>query len=294
MFFLLIVPLILAMAVEAVLWKKNSKGPFVSLLGTSFWALVVTVAIWGISFAWMDDQFANVTWGFVGWVSVLALFNIAALAFWVLLMRNLRLSLSQPLSLIKIVAATALSWAIFGDDLGVWEIVLVGTIFGFCVALAYFQGRHEQRERREDYTRGLAFLLCWGIFSVGANLMVRHISGFGVNAITFTGIRYIIVLLMVFMIIGCLYKRRTMATFVSVLRDRIHISIGALIALMSTLWVTLTVGMNVGVLMAIVYAYMPIVIIYSAIVMRERLRWYSYVLIVGLLAATVTLTLLSA
>ncbi|MCL2846804.1 MAG: hypothetical protein FWE38_03880 [Firmicutes bacterium] len=291
--YFLIIPMVLAFAVENILWKRNRLKPLTSLIGNAIWRFVFVMSVFLVFLAIMGDGvFDGLTWGVVGLTFTLHIFGVSAVMLWVKTMQNLCVSIAEPLSLFRIIPLTLLSWVIFGGRLTVWEILLVTLIFLLCGSLGFFQGRTEAD--KGCFKKGVCYIALWTCCVVSMDLIINHMSYTGVHPITFSALRAI-TFLMVASTVFLIFKRGGRITAIkTVLRNKIMIAIGAIFAVHSILFITLLLHIdNVGILTAIGVASVPLVVLWGVVFMRDRLRWYSFVFIAMIVACVAALTIIS-
>ena len=299
--FLLLIPMILAFAIESLLWKKNKLKPLASLIGNAFWRFVFVVGVFLIFFAVTGvSVFDNLTWRIVGFIFLLHVFGVSAVMLMVKIMQNMCVSIADPLTLFRIVPLTILSWLIFGGGLTYQEIILVVLIVAFCSALGFFQGRHEAKLKKQcctpqgDFKKGVLYLLLWSVCVVIMDLIINYMSYTGLHPITFSALRAV-TFLMAASAVFLIFKRgNRVRTILTAIKNRTMIIIGAIFAIHSILFITLLSYIeNVGILIAIGVASVPIVVLCGTLFMREKLKWYSFAFIGLIIACVVLLTIIT-
>ncbi|MCL2846227.1 MAG: EamA family transporter [Firmicutes bacterium] len=150
MIYLLVIPMVIASTAEALLWKKNKRGPLEAAGGSALWGLVLSAVVFAVTVFIGQDVFANITWQNIGLIVAVNVFTIICVGSWVMVLRNMPISIASPISLVRLVFLVFFSWLIFGGDLSIWQILVVGLIFIVCAMLGYFS------ERTPASTPGLA------------------------------------------------------------------------------------------------------------------------------------------
>ena len=289
MFYVLTVALVLIAAIEGICWKANRQSPLDTIFGISVIGVFFALAIFGLSFSWEDAPFANLTWTTVGWTALINVLVIIRVMAWVKILKYVFLSVADPLSLLWLVFLTFFSWLIFGGSLGGWEIGAVALILVSGMALGF--GQRSERGHR-NYKLGLAFLVLWLVAAVTNELLAKQITIEGLAPATYSALRFLIIVPMC-LVLYLVLRRNPIKTLKSVCRDKIIIAISFLFAVGTVVYMTLLVGMNVGVLHSILTAATPLVVLMSIFIFKERLRWYNYIFIALILVGAVGLALLS-
>ena len=307
MFFLLI-PMILALAVESLLWKRNKLKAFTSLLGNAIWRFVFVVLVFLVFLAiYGATAFYGLTWEVVGFTFLLHVFGVSAVVLWVKTMQNMCVSIADPLSLFRIIPLTILSWAIFGGSLSFIDILLVTLIFISCASLGFFQGRHEHILQKEccrpgsttpkpegNFKKGLLYVALWCACFVCMDLILNHMSNTGVHPITFSFLRVVTFLLVVVVLFLIFKKGGRKPALITALKDKNMMLIGLMFAIHSIIFITLLLNMdNVGILSAISVAAIPLVVLCGVFLMKEKIKWYSYIFIAAIVTCVVLLSVLS-
>ena len=316
---LLLVGMIFAFGVESFLWKLNKRSPMATLLILSFWALVVALPAFIIAWAIPSvDLFANLTWGVVGWIALANVFIIICILSWVRVMQFMHVSIADPLSLFRIIPLVFLSFWIFGDPLTVWQVIAVAVIFIMCGALGFVQGRKNTAKEsittdcecepecidvaegapqqkaavRSDFLKGMLFMAIWLVSAVTLDMLVRHIMDHEISIFAQTTISRTIKLVAVVPLFWI--KRQSIHRAIREgITDKLLIIISCLAYLGVLALLTLITTMNVGVFFAIATPIMSVLtILLGVILLKERARWYSYILIAGIIAGAVTLAVL--
>jgi len=286
--------MIIAFAAETILWKRNKLKPLDAVLANAFWRFVAIITVFLVLLIFSDDLFVDLTWEAVGWAFAIQLFGASAIMAWSITLKNMAVSLAQPLSLFRIIPMTLVSFLIFGGGLSFWEIGLVAAIAVFCFSLGYLQGRHETKSVKDgNYKKGLFFLLVWIFCFTSIDLIVMQATRTGVNPITFSAIRSVAFLMASTIIFFSFRKQRAEGLRI-LFKDRNMIFIGIAFAVSSLLFITILTQMdNVGILSAFVVASVPLVVLYGAIFLRDKIKWYNYVFITLIIGCVVALTIIT-
>ena len=314
MVYVLMVGMVLASAIEALLWKKNQHGPLETMVGSALWGSVIASPILIGTIFFYDNIFVGWAWDLIGYTVLVNVFTMICVAAWVMVLRNMPISIANPISLVRLVFLMFFSWLIFGGGLSIWEILLVGGIFFFCAMLGYFQmrgGKNQSTlscscgplgqcgpsctptERQvHNYKMGLLYMGVWLVSLVALEMFAKTVMSRDVIATTYVFIRFWLFFVACIPLIFILRRGRLKQTARAVASPYI-IGIGILWAVASALFNTLLgMGMNVGIVSAINTAAVPLVILGGVLIFKERIRWYSYIFIILILASTVTLSLI--
>ncbi|MCL2570694.1 MAG: hypothetical protein FWE16_05865 [Firmicutes bacterium] len=308
---LLLIPMILAFAMESLLWKRNKLKPLVSLVGNACWRFVFVTSVFLVFFAINGTSvFYGLTWRIVGFTFLLHIFGVSVVMLYVKILQNMCVSIADPLQLFRIIPLTLLSWVIFGGSLSYWEITLVVLIFIFCAGLGFFQGRHENWLRKRccapalngsapsnagNFKHGLLFLLLWTVCVVGMDLIINYMSYTGIHPITFSALRAVTFLGVAFAVFMIFKRGERVKSIWIALKNKKMMAIGAIFAVHSILFITMLLHIdNVGILTSIaVVGAVPIVVLCGTLIMKEKIKWYSYVFITLIVACVVALTLIT-
>ena len=127
--------------------------------------------------------------------------------------------------------------------------------------------------------------------NIGANLLNRHIGGLGVNVFTF-----MIVFTMLCLFFEGLVLIGTKQNLIRVIKEnwKDKIFIGASVgAIWMLFFIPLSLVMNIGLIDAIMVSATALTILASRIFLKEKMRWFSYVLIAIILGCAVVIGILS-
>ena len=311
MYYFLLFPMIIGFASESLLWKRNKLKPLVSLIGNATWRFVFVFSVFMVFFAINGTEvLENLTWEVLGFTLLLHVFGVSAVMLMVKIMQNMCVSIVEPLSLFRIIPLTILSWLIFGGNLSPWEFILVALIFIFCASLGFFQRRHESNLKKAccmpalegsvenleapvgDFNKGLIYMALWTICAVTMDLIINHMSHTGVHPITFSALRAITFLGVAFLVFMIFKRGDRKASLVKAVKNKIMIAIGAIFALHSILFITLLLNVdNVGILAAIGVTSVPLVVLCGTLLMKEKIKWYSYIFIGLIVLCVIILTI---
>ena len=296
--------MIIAFAAETILWKRNKLSTLDALFANAFWRFVFVVLAFFLLWPIMgtDEMFYRVGWETVGWAFAIQIFGAGAIIAWAQTMKNMAVSLAQPLSLFRTIPITLASFLIFRGELSIWQILLVIAISVFCFSLGYFQGRQEIKSTKDgNYKKGVLFLLLWIFCFSSIDIMVQAAARTGANPITFSAIRVFAFFLTSALIYIILRRRHLREGFSNVFKkDRNMKYIGIMFAVSSLLFIVLLAGMpainlprmeNAGVLSALVVASVPLVVLYGVIFNKDRIKWYSFVLMALVIFSVIALTM---
>ena len=288
--------MILAFAAETILWKRNKLKALDSLFANALWRMIFVVAAFLIVWIFTDNIFEGMTWGSVGLAFLIQIFGSTAIIAWSQTMKNMAVSLAQPLSLFRIIPLTLVSLLLFPGETSLWEILLVTGIAIFCFSLGFFQGRLEVKSTKDgNYKKGILYLLLWIVCFVSIDLIVMWATRTEVNPVAFSAVRVVAFFMVATAIFLILKKGGRREAIIAGFKNRNMMFIGVCFAVSSLLFIVLLTGMdNVGVLSALVVASVPLVVLYGVIFNKDRIKWYSYLLIAATVASVVVLSVISS
>lgn len=318
--------MILASACEALLWKKNKRGPLDSFVGMALWGFVLGAVVIAFMPIFEDDIFVNFSWMIIGHTMMVNVFTMICVAAWVMVLRNMPVSIASPISLVRLVFLLFFSWLIFGGDLSIWQILCVVLIFMFCAFLGYFGGRRNGSEtslsctcgpldqcaitcKSPNFKKALVYMAIWVASLVALEMFAQSVMVREIHAPTYVFVRFGLLFFMsipVLIVARLIIKKKRAkevsdeeieiekpGRVMSIYFDKYLIGIGILWALASTFFNALLQTMNVGVISAINTASVPIVVLGGVFLFREKVNWYSYIFIACILALAVGLSFLS-
>ncbi|MCL2177490.1 MAG: hypothetical protein FWB72_06095 [Firmicutes bacterium] len=295
-FIILLIPMILALAAENLLWKRNKLKPLDALVANSVWRFVFIVGAFLVVFAFTGVEiFDNFTPSVLLLsLSINAIGAVAVLA-WVKTMQFMCVSISEPLSLFRIIPLALLSWLIFGGALSTTEILLIIAMFILCASLGFFQGRFETKCKiSPHFARGVLFLLLWVACFVAMDLIVQYATRLELNAFKFSALRATTFVLFCFALVLIVRRGKNLKPIVEALKNTNMILIGLAFAVSSLIFMILLADIgNAGILAALSVASIPLVVLAGVFLMKDRVRWYSYILIAGIVTCVVLLSLYS-
>ena len=313
MTYFLILGMVVAATAEALCWKKNQRGPLDTLIGSALWGAIIATPVLLITLLTADDVFQHVTLAVIGHTLLVNLFTMICIMAWVMVLKNMPISIAKPISLVRLVFLTFFSWLIFGGELGAWQIIMVGLIFVFCSSLGYLQGKDAGTSNtmsctsgplgqcgpscvitckaNPDFKKGLLYMGIWVTSLIALEMFAKTVMETGIRSTTYVFVRFWLLFIVVIPLLF-IYKNGFKKTKAACL-DKYVIAIGILWATVSTFFNTLLgQGMNVGIVSAINTASVPLVIIGGVLIFREKVKWYSYIFIALILACAVVLSLL--
>jgi len=311
MMYLLIVPMVIAGSIEALLWKKNKHGPLDTMVVSAFWGFVLAAVVLPFTVIWNDNVFADITGMTILYTVMVNVFTMICVASWVMVLRNMPISIANPISLVRIVFLLFFSWLIFGGSISIWEIVLVAAIFILCSSLGYLQGRKSSpdsivtaccgplgqcgpsctvpQECTQNFTKGIAYMILWVASLVALEMFATAAIHGGIFPPTYVFIRFGLFFVMSVPLVFIF--RSEVSKNPRVMFNRWLVGIGVLWAIASTFFNTLIRTLNVGIVSAMNTATVPIVVLGGVFIFREKIRWYSYIIIFMILACVVLLSL---
>jgi len=303
--------MVLASSIESLLWKKNKYGPFDTMIVSGLWGFLLGALVLPFAIIWNDNIFANITGMTILYTIMVNIFTIICVAAWVMVIRNMPVSIADPLSLVRLVFLLFFSMLIFGGVISIWEIILVGAIFILCSALGFIQGRKTgansimacscgplgqcgpacvtPAECTQNFTKGIAYMILWVASLVALEMFATAAIRGGIFPPTYIFIRFGLFFVMSLPIV--LVFKSEVVKNPRILFDRWLAGIGALWALASIFFNTLMRTLNVGVVSALSTATVPIVVIGGVFIFKEKVKWHSYIIIFMILACVVTLSL---
>ncbi|MCL2846639.1 MAG: hypothetical protein FWE38_03025 [Firmicutes bacterium] len=294
MFLLLVIPMVLLLTLESLLWKRNRRAPMVSLLGTTVWSLVFVAIAFFATLPFEDTPFQNYSWEIIGFTVLQVTFIICNILLWVKIMRKVPLSVAEPIALFRIILLTVFAWIIFGGALTTVQIILGSVIFLSCMALGYIQGKNKAHLTTDrDMGGGMFLLFLWVLTSVGINLVTQQIMRSGVRPITHATIQNIFILVVVIVMFLIRQPRELGHAFKTILRDRNHIGIGfgGAVGRICFSFALSIFSVNVGLLTAVQVATVALVVALSAVIYKEKVRWYAYPLIIAIIVSATVISL---
>jgi len=296
--------MIIAFALENLIWKRNKLKPLVSLVGSAIWRFVFVMSACLVVFAIIGlDIFDGINPTVVGMTFLLHVFGVSAVLLWVKTMQNMCISVADPLSLFRIIPLTIASWLIFGGTLTYVQVALVVGIFVFCASLGFAQGYHENKQKKiccdiqkhtGDFKKGTLFLLMWCVCVVAMSLIINYMTYMKVNPFGFSALRAVTFLISAFVVFMIFKRGEKLSSVKSAFLDKNMMMIGAAFAVGSLLFIVLLGYFdNVGILEAIGVASVTIVVLCGTLFMKEKLKWYSFILIGLILACVAVLSIIT-
>jgi len=288
--YLLFIPYIAVVVLCSVLYKINKKPVTVTMFMVDLWGLVLITVIFALSFIFYDDHFANFTWEAFGLLTARAVIGVISFIFYLQAIKHLPLAVIKPVQMLRMFPLIFLGEIIWGDVVTLTVLLLAIVVFVSGCLLAIIKGEKKQTTSKQ-YFIGLAWLLLFVVINIGASLLTRHIGGMGVNVFTFA---------VAFTLIGLVFegliligtKQNPLRVIKENWNDKIFIG-----ASVDSIWllffVPLSLVMNIGLIDAIMVSATALTILASRIFLKEKMRWYSYVLIAIILGCAVTIGILN-
>ena len=243
-----------------------------------------------------DGMFDNISWAYIGLTTIQAGLIITNIFLWVHIMRTTPLSVAEPLSLLRVIVLTVLAFLIFQNGvITVTEIVFGSILVAACMLLGYFQGKSKSHLAKDkNYQRGMFLLLAWVACSVTLNLINQHIlQNIRVHSVTHATMQnaFMFVTIVAFLLV--FKTKEFMPTFKSAIKDKnyIGIGLGGVGGRICFFFALSMFGINVGILAALQVASVALVVALSAWLYKERVRWFSYILIAIIIAAATIMSL---
>ena len=297
MFIFLVIPMILFFTLESLLWKRNRKSLTVSLVGVAMWSFIFVGTTFLIFLTFTDGMLENIGWVYMGLTTIQVGLIIGTILLWVQIMRTTPLSVAEPISLLRVIILTVLAFLIFQNaTISTTDIIFGSILLVACMLLGHFQGRDKSHIARDkNFSRGMLYMLGWIACSVTLNLINQEIMmNHRVHPITHATMQNAIMVVGVFAFVLAFKTKQFGTIFKSAIRDKnyIGIGLGGVAGRVCFFFALANFGMNVGVLTALQVASVALVVALSAWLYRERVRWFSYVLIAVIIASAVVMSIM--
>jgi len=292
MFMLLIIGMILFLTFESLLWKKNRKSPLVTLFGTTAWSLVFVGAAFLIMLTFTDNMFANLTWAYFGFLAIQVGLITINIVLWVHIMKVMPLSIAEPLTLLRVILLALFAFWIFSSPLSVPQIILGSAIVLGVMALGLIQGK-KKAFGEENYRKGILLVLLWVASSVTLNLINQHIMRMGVHPMTHPTLQTALMFVAVTAFFIIAKPKEFLPACKTVFTNKIFmgIGLGGVGGRLCFFFALSIFGVNIGILTALQVAAVALVVALSALFYKERVKWYSYVIILIIIGAATALSL---
>ena len=286
----LLIPYILLLGFGNILYKINKQPVLKTMFMVNFWSVLLGAALLGLSFIWTDDPFENLTWTAFGFIVLRSLFGASAFFCFLQAVKRLPVSIVEPVSVAQIFPLLFIGWAVFGDVVTVVAGTLAVVIFVMSVLLGLSAKEKSEQNTPKNYLIGLLWLLGFILLSTGVTTMVRQVGGLGVNVILFVTIHVFIVFAL-----NNIFLLATRQSPLKVLKELHRDKVLMAVTLRDNFWVVfhmpLALMMNIGVLEAILVSSSALTVLLGRVLLKEKIKWHSYVLIAVILVAAVLISL---
>lgn len=291
-YFLLII-MILTNAGETISYKNTKvKNGLDILFGVSFWSLFLSILSLPLSLCIGSGQlFENFNWinfGLISFGTVLALLSIT---FWAKASNDMPMSIAEGVSEIYIAFLTFFSWLLFGGVLTIWHIVLIAVVVLSCLFLAFIQNKQNGKQKNYNYKRGFIFLAFWVIVYIIRGLIPGALADAGMNGIAYNFILNLLMFIVV-LIIVLVKKRGSFVGLKETLKDPWLFIIGLCRTASQISLLQLAFTMNLGVVDAVSVFGIVLIMLYERFIMKEKISWQSYILLIFIAVATAALVVL--
>ncbi len=269
---------------------KNTKteNQFDVLFGVTLWSLILSIpslALFlipgsGTLFSGFDLK----DLGFIALATVLA---ISSICLWSIASRHLPMSIAEGVSEIYIAFLTFFSWLFFGGRLTIWHIVLIVIVVVACLLLAFIQNRNNN-VKSYNFKRGFLFLAFWVVVYIIRGLIPGALANSGMNGVTYNLLLNLMMFIIV-LIVMIIKKRLNLKTIFTVLKDPWLFVIGLCRTSSQISLVYLALKMNLGVVDAVSVFGIVLIMLYERLIMKEKISWQSYIILVFIAIATAML-----
>ncbi len=283
----MLILMVLTNAGETICYKNTKeKNSFFSCFNITFWSFVFSIVVFLIYFI-IDG--ASIFNNF-NWVDILIIFGLAALSIfniisWHISSNNMPMSIAEGVSEIYIAFLTLFSWLIFGGTISIVQIIMIACIIISCISLSFLQ----KRDCRKDYNlkKGFIFLTLWIVVAVVRGLIPGQLSSTGLHPSVYSLLLNFLMLTMTTALIK-IRKQKVKQSFKSI-KDPFCIIIAVCRNVGQLIIIYLATQMNLGVIDAVSVLGLVLIAMYERIIMKEKLSWISYILLVLITIGSFTL-----
>jgi len=288
----MLVPYILLIVLGNLLLRKNKQPVLKSLFIMSFWGLLFAIVIFGINFLIVNDTFANVTFGVICLMGLRSLCGAACAFCWLKTLKNIPVSIADPLFNARMFPLLFIGWLVFTDPVTTVALVLTVVVFVSCFALAVFSKQNDETNKSANYFRGILWLALCLCLSLPIVMVARHMGDLGVDTILFT----VISIFFMFVLITIAVFAAKLNPF-KILKELWNDKLLIVASIPDNFWVLfyipLALSMNMGLLDAILLSASALTVLAGVVILKEKVRLFSYLLIAVILGCAVAISLVA-
>lgn len=287
----ILIPYIILLVFGNILYKANKKPVLQTMFMVDFWAIAFGIIVFGISFFIFDDLFANFTWTAFGLISLRTLLGAGTFFCFLQALKRMPISIVEPTMVARIFPLLLVGQFVFGDAVALVPLILSITIFVTSFALAYVSRKDCEDERaKNNYLGGLMWIAICIALTVPKVTIIRHLSAdIHIIALSIVGF---LVSPIVSITALLATKQSPIKVFKELWKDKILMGIAIPDNFWVLFWVPLALSMNIGLLDAVLVSVTALTVVAGVILLKEKVRWQSYILIAIILACAVAISLL--
>lgn len=289
----ILIPYILLTVCGNLLLKKNQRPTVQSMLALSFWGLCLTIIIFVINFFFIsDDPFAALSPTVIALIAVRALCGAACLFCWLKTLKNIPVSIADPLFNSRMFPLLFIGWMVFADPVTTIALFLTLVVFAACFALAAVSRQERSPSKDVNYLHGILWLVLCISLSIPIVMIARHIGDQGADIVTFTTLAILFMFIIsIIVVLAC--KQSPFKVLGKVWKDKLLMVASIPDNFWILFYIPLALSMNIGLLDAILVSASALTVLAGTVILKEKVRFSSYLLIAVILGCAVAIALIT-